>query len=138
MELNIIIFQNIVMTERSHSTFYVVPLSTECFILCALARYVWCVHFVQDTTGSVGSGPKLLLSLSPSLSRTHPALPLGQLLPYLPSSAGPVPRPGWGWGSSAETDQRKVRVDRRVGGLCCSCSFLVHMMKSRSCGWVVD
>lgn len=93
-----------------------VPLTTECFILCALARDVWHGHFVQDALGSLGSGPQLLLPPPPPLSRTHPALLLSQLLPYLPSSSGPVPCPGWGWGSPTETDQRKVRMVKRLGG----------------------
>lgn len=92
------------------------PSTPECFIHCALARDGWRGHFVQDAPGSFGAGPQLLLPLSPPLSRTHPALPLSQLLPHLPSSAGPVPRPGQGWWSPTETDQRKVRLDRRLGG----------------------
>lgn len=88
----------------------------EFHVLCALARDVCHGHSVQDALGSVGSGPQLLLPLSPPLSRTHPALPLRQLLPHLSSSAGPVPCPGRGWGSPTETDQRKVRMDRRLGG----------------------
>lgn len=82
----------------------------ECFIHCTLARDVWHGHFVQDAPGSVRAGPQLLLPLSPPLSRTYPALPLSQLLPHLPSSAGPVPRPGQGWWSPTETDQRKVSL----------------------------
>lgn len=88
----------------------------ELHVLRALAGDVRHGHSVQDALGSVGSGPQLLLPLSPPLSRTHPALPLGQLLPHLPSSAGPVPRPGRGRRSPTETDQREVRMERRLGG----------------------
>lgn len=93
------------------------PLPTpECSVLCALARDVRHGHFAQEPPGSAGAGPQLLLPLWPPLAGTYPALPLGQLLPYIPPSAGPVPRPGRGRGSPAETDQRKVRVDGSTGG----------------------
>lgn len=88
--------------------------SPECHVYCALAGDVWPGHFMQDTASSVGAGPELLFPASPLLSRTHPALSRCQLLPHLPSTAGPVPRPGSGWRSPTETDQREVRMERRL------------------------
>lgn len=92
------------------------PSTPECHIYCALAWDVWPGYFVQDTPGSGGAGPQLLLPLSPPFSRTHPALPLSQLLPHLPSSVGPVPCPGHDWRSPTETDQRKVRMESSLEG----------------------
>lgn len=107
------------MQSFSHDLYsYIIifPFAPECFIHRALAWDVWRGQSVQDASGSAGAGPKLLLPLSPPLSRTHPALPFSQLLPHLPPSAGPVPCPGQGWWSPTETDQRKVRMERRLGG----------------------
>lgn len=105
-----------ILWEFFNTTFSAALPTTECFILHTVAWSVCCGHFVQDANGSAGSGSQLLLSVSPPLARTHPAVPCSQLLPHLPASAGPVPRPGWGWGSPTETDQREVRLVRRQGG----------------------
>lgn len=48
-----------------------------------------------------------------------------------------MPRPGWGWGSPTETDQREVRLVRRQGGFKVLASS-VHTLKSRSCVQVAD
>lgn len=123
------VFSLFSQTFRLFFTYSVSRPIPEFDVLCAMAGDVCHGHSVQDALGSVGSGPQLLFPLSPPLSRTHPALPLGQLLPHLPSSAGPVPRPGRGRGGPTETDQREVRMDRRLGGFAVPTLLHLHHEK---------
>lgn len=119
--------------KSCHNNFIKAPYRTlptlECFVLCALARDVRRGHSAQDPPGSVEPGPQLLLPLSTPLPGTYPALPFSQLLPYIPPSAGPVPRPGRGRGCPTETDQRKVRVDGSIGGFAALAPSRFHREK---------
>lgn len=88
------------------------PSTPELLLHRALARRVGPGYRVQVAPVSAGTGPQLLFTCSAQLPRTHPTLPLSQLLPHLPARAGPVPCPGRGWWSPTETDQRKVRMQK--------------------------
>ena len=74
----------------------------------ALAGGVGSGQRVQDAPGSDGAGPGLLLPWPAALPGTHPAVPLGHLLPYLPQGAVPLPGPGqWEW-RPPQADEGKV------------------------------